>query len=77
MEDAHHLNSIVSSNMTLGEKQDKVKEMNDNNVKETVHNILGNLADHEESVKKEENKVGVVQKENNVDADTVDEYINL
>lgn len=59
-DDSNHLNAIVTSNMTLGEKQDKVKDMNDKNVKETVNNIYGSLADHEQEVKKEENKTGNV-----------------
>jgi hypothetical protein len=52
--------------------------MNDKNVKETVYNILGNLADHEQEVRKDQIKSGDIQgKDVNVDADTVDDYISL
>lgn len=71
------IGAVVASDMTLKKTQEKVKEMNDASNHQTVQNILGNLADHEQEVKKDEIKAtGAAQKDSNVDVDTVDDYIN-
>jgi hypothetical protein len=57
--------------------QDMVKAQNDENQKETVYNILGSLADHEEDIRKRQGGIGLSEMETSDSDDiaTIDSYL--